>query len=521
MEPLFKQLRELPARFAALAAGTRYLLAGGAALVVLAVAVWITLRGDGSYEYAFSNLTPEDSSEASAVLKGAGIPFRAEAGGTALAVPAGRVHEVRLMLAASGLPRGGGVGFEIFDRGDLGVSEFTQKVNLRRAIEGELARTISRLGPVRSARVHINLPEKGVYKNEDRKATAAVVLNLQPGRVVEERELAGIRHLVSAAVAGLSPDAVAVMDGRGTVLAGERAEGEKQSSVQRDMEASLEERLRDLLEPVVGRGGVVAKVTATLDSREVSTTADAYDPESAVVRNERKTTELTTADSDSRPGVAGAASVDPPEAVGGPVGKRHQSSREDTQKSYDISKTTTQTVSRTPRLVRLSAALLISSVEGKPRPEAELKRLSDLAKHAIGFDAERGDQLEISSAPFVQDPETAGVTAPIWQRPELVRYGTGGLIALLALAAFFIFVMRGRRRFSSAELAMIKPGSKVAQIEAEMRRTETAAVEGAAANKALASQTRARQLVEADPARAAHLLRAWIATDSEAGERGG
>ena len=163
------------------------------------------MLGDGgTYEYAFTNLTTEDASEAAAVLKGAGIPFQARPAAARWRCRPSKVHDARLMLAAAGLPRGGGVGFEIFDRGDLGVSEFTQQVNLRRAIEGELARTISRLAPVRSARVHITLPEKGLYRNEDRKAAAAVVLNLQPGRTVEERELAGIRHLVSAAVAGLS-----------------------------------------------------------------------------------------------------------------------------------------------------------------------------------------------------------------------------------------------------------------------------------------------------------------------------
>ena len=137
------------------------------------------------------------------------------------------------MLAAMGLPRGGGVGFEIFDRGDLGVSEFTQRVNLRRAIEGELARTIGRLASVRSARVHITLPEKGLYRDDDHKAVAAVVLNLQPGRTMSDKELQGVRHLVASAVTGLNPDSVTVVDGRGTVLAGDsigRQQGRRRSS---------------------------------------------------------------------------------------------------------------------------------------------------------------------------------------------------------------------------------------------------------------------------------------------------
>ena len=513
MEPLLKQLRELQTRFASLSTTVRYLTLGGAGALVVGLMVWLASRGGVTYEYAFTNLTPEDSSEAAGVLKGAGIVFHTEAGGSALAVPAGRVHEVRLMLAAAGLPRGGGVGFEIFDRGDLGVSEFTQKVNLRRAIEGELARTISRLGAVRSARVHITLPEKGLYRNEDRKAAAAVVLNLQPGRVVNERELAGVRHLVSAAVEGLSPESVAVMDGRGAVLAGDRAQGEKLATAQHELETTMEQRILELLEPVVGRGGVVAKVTATLDSREVDSSAETYDPEGSAIRSERRSNELTTNDA-AGPAVAGAAS-----ATGAGSGGRNQSSREDAQKNYEVSKTVTHTVSRTPRLTRLSAALLISDPEGKPRSEAELKRLGDLAKHAIGFDAQRGDQLDVSSAPFVHDAEAQPVVVPVWKRTELLPYAAGGLIAL----AVIVMAMRGRRRYTAADLAMIKPGSKVAELEADLRRNGVAAVDtdSATLSRTLASQTRARELVDADPGRAAHLLRAWIAMDSETGDRGG
>ena len=274
------------------------------------------------------------------------------------------MHEARLLLAAAGLPRGGGVGFEIFDRGDLGVSEFTQKVNLRRATEGELARTIGRLAPVRSARVHITLPEKGLYRNEDRKAAAAVVLNLQPGRTVEERELAGIRHLVSAAVAGLSPDSVTVVDGRGTVLAG-RSLGGRQAGLRaaRDGVRRWSSGSIDLLEPVVGRGAVVAKVTASIDTREMESTSDAYDPDSAAVRSERKVTEQTTSDA-HRQRRRGRAPRPTSRwrrrpAAGGGGGSRSQTSREDNLKNYEISKTVTRTVTRGPRLQRLSAAVLI------------------------------------------------------------------------------------------------------------------------------------------------------------------
>src|SRR5512133_2046004 len=170
MEPLLKQLRELPRTVSALPGALKLALVL-AAVAAAGAAAWSAAAGAEAYQYAFTNLTPEDSSEAAASLKVAGVPFRLDAGGSALAVPASRIYDVRLLLASAGLPKGGGVGFEIFDRGDLGVSEFTQRVNLRRATEGELARTISRLSEVRSARVHVTLSERGLYRDQDRPAS--------------------------------------------------------------------------------------------------------------------------------------------------------------------------------------------------------------------------------------------------------------------------------------------------------------------------------------------------------------
>ncbi len=284
------------------------------------------------------------------MLKASGIPHRAEAGGSALAVPAGKVHEVRLLLAASGLPRGGGVGFEIFDRGDLGISEFTQKVNLRRAIEGELSRTIGRLSPVRSARVHITLPEKGLYRSEERKASAAVVLNLQPGRSVDERELAG--H---------SPPGVGRGRGAG------RREGDRggrraarcwrgslrrrqAGTEQREVETGLEQRIVDLLEPVVGRGSRGGQGHRDAGHRRGREYVGRLRPDTAAVRSERKVVEQMT-NVGSSPG--GAWPARPPisrwrqQPAAGRGRQPHQTSREDTLKNYEITKKTTRTVART------------------------------------------------------------------------------------------------------------------------------------------------------------------------------
>jgi flagellar M-ring protein FliF len=511
MEPVLKTLREAGKRYAELNSATRMLVAGVLSLATV-IAVVALIFGTGStYQYAFTNLGPEDSTDAAAALKAAGIAFRAEAGGSALSVPASQVHEARLMLAAQGLPRGGGVGFELFDRGDFGSSEFTQRVNLRRATEGELARTISRLQAVRSARVHVTLTEKGLYRDDDRRASAAVVLNL-PGRTMQERELAGVRHLVASAVTGLNPDSVTIVDQRGTVLSGDLSGAAKQNKEQRDLELGLEQRITDLLEPAVGRGSVVAKVTATLDTTEIETTQDSYDPDSATVRSEHKTTETVNSDGTTGSGVAGAAANQPIAAIpgGGSGASRTQTARDDQTRNYEIAKKVTHTVTRAPRIIRLSTAVLIDGQGGKPRAEADVRRLADLAKHAIGFDAQRGDVLEITSAPFSKTDEST-VAIPIWDRADLWRLGRIIVWAILATLGLLI-VFRIYRRATSV-IAMIKPGSRVGDVQMLLGRAE-AAMPTAGHIESLGLRDQARELSKTDPARAAHLLRAWVESDS-------
>ena len=534
MESLFAPLRQLHARFLKLPAGLRTAIIAVAIVVGLVVTIAQLGNSAGHYEYAFTNLSAEDAAEAASQLKAAKIPFRMEAGGTALSVPATQVYDARLLLAGAGLPRGGGVGFEIFDRGDLGVSDFTQRVNLRRAIEGELGRTIGRLAAVRSARVHVTLPEKGLYRDDDRKASAAVVLNLQPGRTMADKELAGVRHLVSSAVAGLNPDNVAVMDGRGSVLAGDSSSDSKAATQQHDLEHAMEQRVTDLLEPAVGQGAVIAKVSASFDTADVETTADSYDPDSSAVRSEHKTNEQTTQDSAAAAGVAGAAANVPGAGVpGGGPGNKGSSLREDETRNFEISKTITHTVSRGPRLKRLSVAVLLESPDGKPRPEAEVARLADLAKGAVGFDAKRGDQFQISSSAFTKPPAGEDVPrVPLWEQPRMMRIAqlVGGFILLL-LVAVAVLKMKGRGApalpgaYSAA--ALLKPGAKVAEIEAAMAAGGAGGLGGGPAGVSLPSSSdpnaqvrdRARELAAVDPQRAAHLLRAWINADSEEGKR--
>jgi flagellar M-ring protein FliF len=521
MEPLLNQLRELPRLLGQLPAGLKVVLFLGA-VAAIGVSAWSAVSSAESYQYAFTNLTPEDSSEAAATLKASGIPFRLDAGGSAVSVPASKVYDVRLLLAASGLPRGGGVGFEIFDRGDLGVSEFTQKINLRRATEGELARTISRLAQVRSARVHLTLGEKGLYRDQDRAANASVVVNLQPGRTLSEREIAGIRHLVASAVPGLDNRQVTVVDGRGQVLTAEGEWGESMS-YQRRYELDLERRVADLLGQAVGAGAVVARITATMDQREVQTQAETVDPEASAVRSERTVNTQSTGSSTASGGVAGAAANQPlpAPAVATTGGRSGSASTEEAVRNYDVSRTTTTTVAKLPRLQRLSVAVLVDGVNGQPRPGAELQRLGDLAKRAVGFDEARGDTFDISSSPFVRADEVGTEPAPVkaaWVEPAL-RWGSILLGALVVLG-MLSFALRGGRRAGGGEELPIMAGARVAEIEAALARDASALPLGvsrpALNDPAAGARERARELAGKDPNRAASILKAWMAQEGAA-----
>lgn len=532
MEPLQKQLAELPKKLAALSTTAKVALGAGLLALVAGVAAVALLGSAGEYQYAYTNLSTEDSAEISAKLKAAGVPFRLEAGGAALSVPAAKVYDVRLLLAADGLPRAGGSGFELFDKGDFGVSEFTQKVNLRRATEGELARTIGRIAGVRSARVHLVLAEKGVFKGDDRPASAAVMVNLQPGHTLSERELAGIRHLVASAVPGLPAEGVTIVDGRGAVLSVEDEWGADVEGFQRKTERDLEQRVVTLLEPVVGVGQVVARVTANVDAAEVTTTDDAFDPDGAVLKSERTVAQNQSSNSQKRQGVVGAAANQPlvPAAQNQP-GTQNQSSSANNEetRNYEVSRTTTRTVVKAPRLTRLSVAVLLDGVDGKPRADAEVQRLGELVRRAVGFDEQRGDQLEIRSAVFSRSAEEPAGSAladakqPAWLWPAV----GGAAFLLVALLAFALL----RRRAPEPRALVLRPGARVGELEAtadgvpiDGEAKEQQALPGADGQKALPDSVdsfreKARELARTDPARAAHLIRAWLTVENSSAAR--
>ncbi|RMF89198.1 MAG: flagellar M-ring protein FliF, partial [Nitrospinota bacterium] len=263
LDKLPERLRNLPP--------TRLFLLLGLAGVGLAIALvsllWMSRGSD--QQVLYTRLTLEDAAAITARLKEMGVPYTLHNEGTTISVPASRVYELRLKLAAEGLPQGGGVGFELFDQRNFGMTEFVQKINYRRALQGELSRTISQLAAVETARVHLVIPEKSLFLEEQEKPTASVVLKLRPGHRLRPEQIRGIAHLVASSVEGLQPADVIIVDSSGQIL-NQKEEGENflslteaQLEYQKRIEQSLERRVESLLERAVGKGKVAVRVSAT------------------------------------------------------------------------------------------------------------------------------------------------------------------------------------------------------------------------------------------------------------------
>src|SRR5574337_323069 len=258
--------------FKKLGSGRTTVLLGGAALVVAAAVAFLIFNRSPEYHVLYSQLSPEDSGAVIEKLKEKRIPYSVD--GAAISVPAEKVYETRMELAGAGLPQGGGVGFEIFDKAGFGVTDFVQKINYKRALQGELARTISQIKEIESARVHLALPEKGVFLEEQKKARASIIVKLKPGKTLSQGQVSSIVHLVANSSDNLRPEDVTVVDTSGRMWTKESDDDASlkltasQLEYKRGLEKDIESRVQSMLEKAVGAGKVVARVSAEVDTKQ-------------------------------------------------------------------------------------------------------------------------------------------------------------------------------------------------------------------------------------------------------------
>ncbi len=519
--------------------GVRQKVVGIVALVALIAGLsWLSMKEtpmDG--EVLFSGLSQEDAGRLVQELQTRNVPYELVAGGTAIEVPKDQVHELRITLAAEGAsPSGGtGVGFELFDRQSFGATNFVEQTNFRRALEGELARTISSLGSVERARVHIATGKRSLYTRQDDPPSASIVVTLKPGAQLSSDQRRGIVNMVSSSVDGLTAENVALVDGEGNALRnpGSDAEG---GEVAMELERTLAHRVEQMLEPVMGPGNVKVTVTADVDRAQVERTARTYDqsPENVALASEERHVQGDGAAANVG-GVAGARGNLPGAAGGGGAGAGAAGQNLHEIKNYEVNQVIERTVGPRQRVRKLHVAVLLNEPtdeEGNPVaiPEAQLKSLESIARKAAGLDEQRGDGIEIMSVPFVLPDLEEGVeVAPEVVAPALPpmwMLASAGGVAVLVIGLFIFWLVRRRRNKAEEEeetLDTTLPRT-VEELEAELPEDATdderALVRKRRIEELDESATyleRAGAMAATDPEIAARVLRGWLTSNKRTG----
>ena len=453
----------------------------GAARMAAMAAVTLTLIGFFSFLMIrmttpqmvplFTDLSGDDSASIIKDLDRQGIAYQLKNDGAIVMVAKDNVARLRMKLAESGLPKGGGVGYEIFDKSDaLGSTTFVQNINHLRALEGELARTIRSLDRVQAARVHLVLPDRPLFSRDKIEPSASIVLKVRG--TLEPQQVRAIRHLVATAVNGLKPERVSVVDETGKLLADGAAKSDPlEGAGADDRKAAYEKRLRDEVETivssVVGPGRARVEITADFDLNRITQTSDKFDPDGRVVRSSQTREESSTAGED-KTGPVSVGNELPGAGKPAPAGNVSGDQNHKTEEivNYEISRTTKTEVTEAGRVNRISAAVLVDgnyskddkgAITYQPRSKEEIDRIAALVRSAIGFDAKRGDQVEVVNLRFAE-PMPTPINEPTgWMsylqftKDDIMRFAEQGVMVLLGLVVLLLVVRPLVRRIVTPE----------------------------------------------------------------------
>ena len=534
-----------------------------AALIALAVGASTWLK-QSDYRILFSNISERDGGSIIAALEQMNVPYRFNEGGSAILIPGTRVHEVRLRLATQGLPKGGGVGFELMENQKFGISQFAEQVNYQRGLEGELARTIQSIGAVQGARVHLAIPKPTVFLREELKPSASVMVSLYPGRSLDPMQIVGIQNLVAASVPNLAVAGVTVIDQSGAMISQlksrlmEAGLDPTQIKYVQEIEANTIKRVEDILLPILGKGNARVQIAADIDFSQSEQTAETHRPNTTPpdVSIRSQQTSETASTSPSALGVPGALSNQPPVPPTAPItqpdvpgatpgapGQANQppipgqinaagvqapitnvgqpiNTRKDSTINYEVDKTIRHTRQSIGVIKRLSAAVVINhrkDAKGvmKPLAEAEIKQIDSLVKEAMGFSKERGDTVSVANAAFTP-VERSEVEIPLWKDPEnidllreLLKYA-----AIALIAAYLIFkVIR-----PLLQTMLPPPPPPPAPLEvAKGQHIDTVDEEGGAGESPMSESQlldmrieEVRAMAQQDPMAVANIIKEWI-----------
>lgn len=537
----------------ALTPAQRISLAAAFATVVLVMGASTYMLERTDYALLFADMDAEAASDVVTRLKAAKVDYKIDEGGRSIRVPASKVDELRLEFASTGLPSSGRIGFEIFDRTAFGATEFLEQVNYRRALEGEIARTIGTLAEVSSARVHIAMSRTSLFASKEQPAKASVVLKLRGNRPPANGTVQGIANLVASSVEGLRPEAVVILDSYGRPLArpagsDDEPMGGAQMEKQQRIERDLTTKVVSLLEPVVGQEGVRVNISVRLDPQSEEATEEKWDPTTQAIRS-RQVTGDGAALAASAQGLAGAranlpapvpanadAQATPPVPPPAPAASSVVRGSETT--NYEISKIVRHTIRPRGEIARLSVAVILDNesvvtknADGtsartlRPRKPEELQKIQSIVAAAVGLDPARGDQLTIENVPFEELVVEEAPKPTMWQRLAPQAYGGGGrvlAVIVLGALAFFMFVRPLMRRATvtavpvePAELGEGRPrpagdleGDVEAQLEATLAQRSSEHVKLPVLTRHLGA------LATKQPEHAARLLRMWMSQEN-------
>jgi flagellar M-ring protein FliF len=531
----------------------RNILIGGAVAVALAVvvALWLWTQ-QTEYKVLFANYSDRDGGAITASLDQMAVKYKFSEGGNAILVPAEQVHDVRLKLAAQGLPKGGNVGFELLENQKLGTSQFVEQVNYQRSLEGELAKSIQALGAVAAARVHLALPKPSVFVRDQQKPTASVLLNLQPGRALDPGQVSAIVHLVASSVPELTTANVTVVDQNGSLLSetSARAAGSKQLDPNQlkyveQLQQNIVKQVESIISPLVGQGNVRAEATADVDFAQVDTAAEMYKPNSPpepqAIRSQQ-TSEAGGPAGANASGVPGALSNQPPGTATAPLNGTAPAAgaspapgapaRKDATTNFEVDKTVRFEQRPMGGIKRLTVGVVVNyrrivdpktgKVSARPLAAAEVAQINELVKQAMGYSQTRGDSLNVTNAPFdgVDRPADIPPALDWWRDPANLPLATQAakyLFAALVLAFLWYRIFRPLMRQALRKFDKVtelppepepEPGPDLA---AEAQALQEVEIQ----KQALGYRdnlTIAKELARDDPRIVANVVKAWLGT---------
>ncbi|SFN71184.1 flagellar M-ring protein FliF [Formivibrio citricus] len=542
-------------RLGALSGARRVALMVGAAMAIALIAGLFLWSREPSWKILFSNVPDKEGGAIVQSLQQMNVPYKLDAGGT-IQVPSDKVYDARLKLAAQGLPKAGGVGFELMDNQKFGISQFAEQVNYQRAVEGELARSIETISAVERARVHLAFPKQTVFLRDQQKPSASVVLTLRRGRQIDNAQVAGIVHLVSSSVPDLPIQNVKLVDQNGNLLSrgiNERTHLDpNQLQYVQLVERGFVDRIETILSPIVGRENLKAEVTAQLDFAEINETSEKFRPNGppniAAIRSQQTLEQQGRTGNEVAAGVPGALSNQPPGAATAPItapvasaasaveSTTSANSRKEATTNYELDKTIQHVKQPVGGVKRLSVAVVVNYKATKnqdgqdvtgPLSQQEMDQISALVREAVGYNQQRGDTVNVVNAAFAKPapeaPPTVSGRAVDYVKTNTIEVAKVALIALVVLYLLF-FVVRPLMK----DMSRTREAARTIDLEIGHEEEERVSpFEAARMAESEEDQVRmsafadllqqAKEVAKNDPRMVATILREWMASGEESG----